>query len=178
MGVSPEADDTIIVVAEVVSGLSRIQGVGAQIDQITKDPSGFEMHEVKPMQTTAPSFAGTWNMTFTILQGSSASLGIPVGTRIPGRMTVVTSGPNASATIYGSYVYQGDMTAFGAQLSGNTQTQTFDFTITQTTACSGPLTGTGTASISANGNTITGTYSGHDTCSHTIVSSFTGGRVF
>jgi hypothetical protein len=177
MGVSPENDDTIIVVAEVVSGQSRIQAVGAHIDEITKDPSGFEMHEVRPFQTTAPSFAGTWNMTFTIEQGSQ-NLGIPNGTHIPGRMTVVTTGANASATIYGAYLYQGDMTAFGAQLSGNTQTQTFGFAITQTTACAGPLTGNGTASISANGNTISGSYSGQDTCNHKIVSSFTGGRVF
>ncbi|HWC65363.1 MAG TPA: hypothetical protein VG777_04710 [Thermoanaerobaculia bacterium] len=176
MGVSPENDDTIIVVAEVVSGQSRIQGVGAHIDEVTKDPSGFEMHEVRPMQTTAPSFAGTWNMTFTILQGSQ-NLGIPVGTHIPGRMTVVASGPNASATIYG--VIPGpDNGVYGAQLNGDTTAQTFDFEINQTTACAGPLTGTGTASISANGNTITGSYSGHDACNHTVVSSFTGGRVF
>jgi hypothetical protein len=42
----PLNEDTVIVFADVISGSSDISGVAAQVDDATKDPSGFEMSPV------------------------------------------------------------------------------------------------------------------------------------
>jgi len=181
MGISPPGeDDTIIVKAEVVSGLSAIQGVGAIIDQTTKDPSGFEMHEVRPVQTTVPSVAGTWNVTFTIIAGSGAGMP-PPGSQSPGRMTLVTSGSNVSGTLYGSYYspQYHEQIEWGMQIAGTVNSQgVVSFTITQITACAGPMTGPGSITLAADGNHINGSYSGHDNCGHSVTANISGGRIF
>ena len=181
MGVSPPGeDDTIIVKAEVVNGLSAIQGVGAIIDQTTKDPSGFEMHEVRPIQTTAPTVAGTWNLTFTLR--SEHGTGVPLNTAVPGRMTLVTSGSNVSGTLFGTFYstqYQ-EQIEWGMQIVGTVNSQgVVNFTITQITACNnGPMTGSGTMTLAADGNHVSGSYSGHDNCGHSVTADITGGRIF
>ena len=176
MGVNPPTeDDTIIVKAEVVNGLSAIQGIGAIIDQTTKDPSGFEMHEARPVQTPIPTVDGTWNLTFTI---TASSAGMPPkGAQAPGHMTIVTSGTNVSGTVYGTYYP--DEIEWGMSVAGTVNSQgVVNFTITQLTACNGPMTGPGTLTLAADGNHIDGHYSGSDNCHHSVSADIAGARVF
>jgi hypothetical protein len=43
----PTSDDTVIVFADVISGQSDILGIAAYVDDVTKDPSGFELNPVE-----------------------------------------------------------------------------------------------------------------------------------
>ncbi|MGH9443238.1 MAG: hypothetical protein ACRD16_13295, partial [Thermoanaerobaculia bacterium] len=54
----PAGSGAVIVLAKATSGQGLLVGVGAEVDDATKDPSGFEMNAV-PASSTGPTSAGT-----------------------------------------------------------------------------------------------------------------------
>jgi hypothetical protein len=158
----PEGAGAVIVLAKATSGQGILVGVGAEVDDATKDPSGFEMNAVPPSSTgpapagdlasqLAGNWIGTWNNN-TFGSSGSAALAIVVNTSVKTYAVTLTLGGNVFGgtapppqTFSGSY-----STASGATFTGHDSLfGDITFTITPAGVVTGSATNVPSSNVSA-----------------------------
>jgi hypothetical protein len=158
----PAGAGAVIVLAKATSGQGVLVGVGAEIDDATKDPSGFDLNPV-PASSTGPTPAGdlasqlagnwigTWNNT-TFGSSGSAALAIVVNTSAKTYAVTLTLGGNVfggsappAQTFSGSYT-----TASGATFTGHDSLfGDITFSITPAGVITGSATNVPSSNVSA-----------------------------
>ena len=170
----PPGSGQVIVLAKATSGEGFLLGVGAGIDAVTKDPSGFAMSNVPPSATgpvqtggggdLAPQLAGSWtgtwsNTTFQTL--GSAALTIAVNSTAKTFSATLTLGGNVfGGTAPPPQIYSGAYTGTGVSYSGHSSAfGDIVFTISPAGAINGSLSNIPSANVSK--VTFTGTATAH-----------------
>lgn len=157
----PEGAGAVIVLAKATSGQGILLGAGAEVDDATKDPSGFEMSAVPPSSTgptaagdltsqLAGNWTGSWHNT-TFDTSGPASLAMTVNSSAKTYSATITLGGNVFGgsapppqTFAGSYssttgvTYSGSSPVFGD----------IAFTISPTGAINGSLTNVPSPNVS------------------------------
>jgi hypothetical protein len=174
LGVPAGAGD-VVVLAKVTSGLGLLLGVGAEVDDATKDPSGFAMSNVPPSSTgpvptggggdLASQLAGQWTggwVNTTFQTAGAAGLTITVNSAAKTYSATMTLGGNVFGgtapppqTFSGSYsTTTGISYSASSVVFGNVA-----FTISSTGAINGSLTNVPSPNVSK--VTFTGTATLH-----------------
>jgi hypothetical protein len=168
----PPGSGPVVVLAKATSGQGLLLGVGAEVDDVTKDPSGFAMSTVPPSSAgpvptgdlasqIAGNWTGTWNNT-TFQSTGSAALAIATNTTAKTFSVTLTLGGNVFGgsapppqTFSGSYTTGAGVTFTGHDaLFGD-----ITFTLTPAGVLSGSATNVPSANVSA--VTFSGTASAH-----------------
>jgi hypothetical protein len=172
LGVPPGAGD-VVVLAKATSGQGFLLGVGAEVDDTTKDPSGFAMSNVPPSSTgpvptgggdLAPQLAGHWtgtwsNTTFQTL--GAAALTITVDSNAKTFSAALTLGGNVfGGSAPPTQNYAGAYTGTGVSYSGHSSAfGDVVLTISPAGAINGSLSNVPSANVSK--VTFTGTATAH-----------------
>ena len=166
----PVGAGPVVVLAKATSGQGLLLGVGAEVDNGTKDPSGFEMSSVPASSTgptpvstgdLAPQLAGNWTGNWsntTFLTTGPAALTISINAAAKTYSATLTLGGNVFGgnapgpqTLTGSY-----SSATGVSYSGHSDLfGDLTFTISPAGAISGSATNVPGANVSS--LTFTGT---------------------
>lgn len=168
----PPGSGQVVVLAKATSGQGLLLGVGAEVDDVTKDPSGFAMSPVPPSSTgptpggdlasqLAGNWTGTWNNA-TFQSSGSAALAISTDTAAKTFSATLTLGGNVFGgsapppqTFSGSYTTGAGVTFTGHDsLFGD-----ITFTLTPAGVLSGSATNVPSSTVSA--VTFSGTASAH-----------------
>jgi len=168
----PPGSGQVVVLAKATSGQGLLLGVGAEVDAVTKDPSGFAMSPVPPSSTgpspagdlasqIAGNWTGTWNNA-TFQSTGSAALAIATDTTAKTFSATLTLGGNVFGgsapppqTFSGSYTTGAGVTFTGHDsLFGD-----ITFTLTPAGVLSGSATNVPGTTVSA--VTFSGTASAH-----------------
>ena len=180
LGVPPGAGD-VVVLAKATSGQGALLGVGAEVDDTTKDPSGFGMSPVPPSSTgpvpsgggdLAPQLAGSWNGTWsntTFQTTGSAALTIAVNSTAKTFSAALTLGGNVfGGSAPPTQNYAGAYTGTGVSYSGHSSAfGDVVLTISPAGAINGSLSNIPSANVSK--VTFTGTATAHTiTINYTI----------
>jgi hypothetical protein len=172
LGVPPGAGD-VVVLAKATSGQGFLLGVGAEVDDTTKDPSGFAMSNVPPTSTgpvptgggdLAPQLAGHWTGTWsntTFQTTGAAALTITVDSAAKTFSASLTLGGNVfGGTAPPTQTYSGAYTGTGVSYSGHSSAfGDIAFTISPAGAINGSLSNIPSANVSK--VTFTGTATAH-----------------
>lgn len=160
----PEGAGAVIVLAKATSGQGMLLGVGAEVDDGTKDPSGFDMNNV-PASSTGPTpvstgdlisqLAGNWSGTWTnntFATSGSVTLAISVNSSARTYSITATLGGN----VFGSsppppQTFSGTYSAStGISYSAHSDALgDFGFTISQAGAISGSATNIASPNVSS-----------------------------
>ncbi len=107
------------------------------------------------------SVAGTWDIVVTITGGTQG----PVGTQFSATFTLAGSGTHVTGTF-------ATVGGLSGQITGSVSGQVFTFSVAQGQPCPGTFNGSST--VSSSGATMSGSYSGSDSCAGALSSTFTG----